>query len=382
MCVRYLGFVLLVWFPGVLHAQSAAQPCRAPRLNGGYLVPEKEAYFHGTTLSYGCDDGLKPAVEGWWATSTCHNGSWSHEPQCIDEKACLPPDIPNAKYTASQNGWYKDENKLRITCDNGYEPKDRQITTKCINGTWSSVLVCEKSSDSCGEPPKIPHAVIIHQRHQEVYPVDTKLQYECEDGYTVEGADTTKLIFCFSGNWTEGPTCSRETRPVAGQGGSAEVGTAGGHSTSAGSGTQPVGGGSSTTSGSTDRDSGPTFRPVDDCGAYPYIPNSDVVQKDRMFLKYQCKAFHTLVGEATVACYSDRTWSPLPVCKETFCVLDPAQDPLPNVKLSRVEYLKEGERKHFPCVWRDYSRLVQCTNRRITTTGCCHTYDHQRGVCW
>ncbi|XP_049453936.1 complement factor H-related protein 1-like [Epinephelus fuscoguttatus] len=273
MCVRYLGFVLLVWFPVVLHAQSAAQSCRAPRLNGGYLVPEKEAYFHGMTLSYGCDDGLKPAVEGWWATSTCQNGSWSHEPQCIDEKACLPPHIPNAKYTASQNGWYKDEHKVRITCDVGYEPKDRQVTTKCINGTWSSVPVCEKSSDSCGEPPKVPHAVIIHQRHQEVYPVDTKLQYECEDGYSVEGADTTKLIFCFSGNWTEGPTC------------------------------------------------------------------------------------------------------------KAHCTLDPAQYVRYSIQVSGATYLKEGEQKYFPCVWRDYSSHFQCTNGRITFTRCCHTYDRQRGVC-
>ncbi|XP_078029313.1 complement factor H-like isoform X2 [Epinephelus lanceolatus] len=241
MCIRYLGFILLIWFPRALHAQSAAQSCSAPRLDGGFFAPKQQTYSDGTELSYTCDEGHKPAVKGWWATSTCHNGKWSPEPQCI----------------------------------------------------------------------------------------------------------------------------GRETRPTTGQGG----------------GTQPAGGGSSTTSGSTDRDSGPTFRPVDDCGAYPYIPNSDVVQKGRMFLKYQCKAFHTLVGEATVACYSDRTWSPLPVCKETFCVLDPAQNPLPNVQLSRVEYLKEGERKHFPCIWYDYSRRVQCTNGRITTTGCCSTYDHGRGIC-
>ncbi|XP_078029312.1 complement factor H-like isoform X1 [Epinephelus lanceolatus] len=305
MCIRYLGFILLIWFPRALHAQSAAQSCSAPRLDGGFFAPKQQTYSDGTELSYTCDEGHKPAVKGWWATSTCHNGKWSPEPQCIE------------------------------------------------------------SIHACGEPPKIPHAVIVHQKYRDFFAADTKLQYECEDGYTVEGADTTKLIFCFSGNWTEGPTCSRETRPTTGQGG----------------GTQPAGGGSSTTSGSTDRDSGPTFRPVDDCGAYPYIPNSDVVQKGRMFLKYQCKAFHTLVGEATVACYSDRTWSPLPVCKETFCVLDPAQNPLPNVQLSRVEYLKEGERKHFPCIWYDYSRRVQCTNGRITTTGCCSTYDHGRGIC-
>ncbi|GAA6218141.1 coagulation factor XIII B chain-like, partial [Lates japonicus] len=97
MSMRYLGFVLLVLFPGVLYAQSAAQLCPAPRLVGGYFIPVQENDSHEKELIYACNNGRKPAVEGWWATSTCQNGKWSHEPQCIDEKACFPPTIPNAK---------------------------------------------------------------------------------------------------------------------------------------------------------------------------------------------------------------------------------------------------------------------------------------------
>ncbi|XP_037643540.1 uncharacterized protein LOC119498603 isoform X1 [Sebastes umbrosus] len=237
MCVRrYLGFVLLVWFPGALHAQSATQPCHAPRLSGGYLVPEQNTYPNGTKLTYACDNGHKPAVEGWWATSTCLDGTWSHEPQCIDEKACMPPTILNAMYTVNTNGWYEERDKIWITCNEGYEHKDWDATAECVNGTWSSVPICEKSIHACGELPKIPHAVIIDKEYQEVFPGDTVVQYECEDGYTVEGADTKKFIYCIAGNWIEGPTCNRVTGPGAGQGGTAEVETAG---PSAGSGTQP-----------------------------------------------------------------------------------------------------------------------------------------------
>lgn len=64
-------------------ARSAAQPCLAPTLNGGYFVPEQETYSHETQLSYACDNGSKPAADGWWATSTCQNGEWSDKPQCI-----------------------------------------------------------------------------------------------------------------------------------------------------------------------------------------------------------------------------------------------------------------------------------------------------------
>ncbi|XP_070775728.1 complement factor H-related protein 4-like [Enoplosus armatus] len=113
---------------------------------------------------------------------------------------------------------------MRITCDEGYEHKDHRATAKCIKGEWSRVLVCEKSIQACSEPPRIPHAVIIHQRYQEVFAVDSKLRYECEDGYTVEGAaESNKFITCTAGAWTEGPLCK-------------EGGIGGGNTASAGKG--------------------------------------------------------------------------------------------------------------------------------------------------
>lgn len=62
---------------------------------------------------------------------------------------------------------------------------------------------------ACGEPPQIPHAVIVRQGYQDFFAVDTELQYECEDGYTVDGVDTKTSIYCISGNWTDGPMCSK-----------------------------------------------------------------------------------------------------------------------------------------------------------------------------
>lgn len=76
---------------------------------------------------------------------------------------------------------------------------------------YHSSLIFTESVQACGEPPKIPHAVIINQKYQEVFPVDSEVQYECEDGYTVEGAPSKKYVFCIAGNWTEGPTCSKWT---------------------------------------------------------------------------------------------------------------------------------------------------------------------------
>uniref|UniRef100_UPI0037E95D10 complement factor H-related protein 1-like n=1 Tax=Semicossyphus pulcher TaxID=241346 RepID=UPI0037E95D10 len=345
MSARYLGFVLLIWLPGTLHAQSADQPCVAPSMDGGYFVPEKETYPHKSEITYACDDGLKPAVEGWWASSTCQNGIWSHGPQCIDEKACTPLTIPNAGHTENSNGWFEEGHRIRITCDEGYELKNLDNTAICLNGTWSSVPVCEKSGHACGEPPKIPHAVIIGRRYQEVFARDSKVQYECEDGFTANGI---KSIFCLSGDWTEGPTCSGATRPDSGNDGATVGGTGSGHGGSTGSVTRPVGGGSSSNTGLDDRNSKPLLMPVDHCGDHPTILNGDVVQVQDMHLKYQCNAYYTKVGPDTVVCYNDGSWSKLPECKDAFCVVDLAQFRSEGFQQLGKGYVKKEGGTDFP----------------------------------
>ncbi|XP_070830201.1 complement factor H-related protein 2-like [Chaetodon trifascialis] len=445
MWLTCLRFVLLLWFPGVLHAQSAALPCPAPTLNGGYFVPEHETYAHETKLTYACENGHKPVVEGWWATSTCQNGKWSHEPQCIDENACIPPEISNAKITENPNGWYKAGDTVRITCDKGYEHKGNDATAICENGTWTSVPACEKSISVCGEPPKINHAVIISHGYQKLFAPDSEVKYECEDGYTVKGGNDKKNVFCMAGSWTEGPTCTW-VQVVMQMVGVVEwlwqAGTlkrlrellemvidrtekpdqvldmadpqlveqvddtlhllALGHNLQTEKPDQALDMAdpqwveqvditlhllalghnlqleywicmrSSATFDSNGRESGPPFISIRNCGDHPVVPNGVVVQTDLMSLKYKCNAFYTQVGSDTVVCHSDGSWSELPVCKEAFCVLDPAQYAGYNIRIPANEYLKEGEQKSFWCTgYQNYYRVFRCINGRISFSSSC-----------
>ena len=73
------------------------------------------------------------------------------------------------------------------------------------------LFIFTESLQACGAPPKIPHAVIINQEYQDVFAADSEVKYECENGFTVEGADTTKTIICIAGSWTTGPSCSKWT---------------------------------------------------------------------------------------------------------------------------------------------------------------------------
>lgn len=63
-----------------------------------------------------------------------------------DENNCIPLTIPNGKYKEDTNGWYKEGEVIRVSCDPGYQHQGRVATAKCINGTWSSVPVCVSKS--------------------------------------------------------------------------------------------------------------------------------------------------------------------------------------------------------------------------------------------
>ncbi|TWW72810.1 hypothetical protein D4764_15G0002040 [Takifugu flavidus] len=203
---------LLLCFAGPRDAQVEPGSCRPPRLTGGYFVPKKESYDSGAQVAYTCEEGHKPAAEGWWSTSLCQGGTWVPRPQCIDEGACLPPEITNANFPPSELGWYPHGHKIRVTCIEGYTHQNFRATAQCWNGSWSTLPVCTKHLGACDEPPRIPHAVVINWDHQEVFTEDSQVQYQCKEGYEMEGGSTDKKSICIGGKWTDVPTCSKWKR--------------------------------------------------------------------------------------------------------------------------------------------------------------------------
>ncbi|XP_019734716.1 complement factor H-like isoform X2 [Hippocampus comes] len=405
MFLSCLGLVLVLSHPGVLHAQSSAEHCSAPQLEGGFLVPQLQFYLHESKLAYACNFGQKPAVEGWWATSVCLNGQWSHTPQCIDENACFAPDIPNGKYNESPEGlWYQEGSVIRIKCDEGYKHKGLGATATCTKGAWSALPVCERSEMSCNEPPNIPHAVVLH-KYQDIYAGGSEVHYECEDGYSVEGANSRKSVICIAGSWTPAPSCTISkpgpeddgdtsggmTKPVdgsrgRGQGGGdtdARVGAPSGGATTGVStgGSTASETGSVTTSDKTESTNSPLVIAVSNCGSYPKVPNGDVVRKRTMSLRYACNGFYKRVGPETVVCYSDGTWSQLPTCKEAFCQLNLDEYTNYNFQESGTLILKERETKRVQCIWPDFTGRISCTKGQIKISPCCHERDYYYNRC-
>lgn len=164
----------------------------------------------------------------WWSCTPPH--------LLLDEGACLPPEIPNGAILPSAADWYQHGHKIRVTCDAGFEHQYFEATGLCENGSWSTVPVCTSKSPrvkvrprlnvspshgrecpfwigrtgSCGEPPQVLNAVVINRGHQEVFPEDSLVQYQCKKGYVMKGGtDDQKSVYCIGGNWTQAPTCSK-----------------------------------------------------------------------------------------------------------------------------------------------------------------------------
>uniref|UniRef100_A0A3P9M2D2 Sushi domain-containing protein n=1 Tax=Oryzias latipes TaxID=8090 RepID=A0A3P9M2D2_ORYLA len=178
-----LGFLLLTWFPAVLHAGS----CARPELTHGFLVPDRQSYPENS-VTYACDDGFKSAIEGWWGTTTCQNGKWFPEPFCIENE------------------------KLTVDCDPGYRLTKAFPQPICIKGSWTSIPTCEKKKGACDRPPKISNATILHEASQEVFAEGSKLRYECKTGHNTEDGKTQESITCRAGWWMTPLPCVSKCR--------------------------------------------------------------------------------------------------------------------------------------------------------------------------
>uniref|UniRef100_A0A3Q2ZRB6 Sushi domain-containing protein n=1 Tax=Kryptolebias marmoratus TaxID=37003 RepID=A0A3Q2ZRB6_KRYMA len=316
MWVMYLRFALLVWIPAVLHAQSTAQPCSAPSLEGGFFLPVQESYPHGAKISYACDNGYKPIEKGWWATSTCIKGKWILTPHCrVYKQSNMRKNI-----TKMEPPLYKD-----------------QIKTKEKLNIYKNIVDTYTTLNSCTEPPKVLNAVIIDEDYQEVFVEDSEVEYQCKGGYVTEEGATKKSVFCRAGQWTEGPTCSNVLT-----------------------------------------DASAVFIlsfSVDHCGDLPNVPNS-IREGGQRSLKYTCVSFYKLEGPETVVCQSDGTWSEVPTCREDFCEMNTAD--YPDLENVGVKYIKNGDRHQMECTnvmqFPNFS-VVKCINGKLHKTRCKYYFE-------
>ncbi|XP_035675655.1 sushi, von Willebrand factor type A, EGF and pentraxin domain-containing protein 1-like [Branchiostoma floridae] len=213
---------------------------------------------YGDTISYNCEAGYVLTGD---ATSTClSTGVWSNQPPQCTALACS---MPSAPAHGSVDGTTFFGDVITYTCDPGYTLSGASTQTCQSNQQWSGTPpTCQKLQ--CASLAAPDHGTVSSSTNF----VGDTVTFSCDPGFEIQGS--TDRLCQADGTW---------------------------------SGTQP------------------RCRRVR-CPALTAPANGDMTGNNRYEsqMQFSCNSGYQLVGNATLTCLADQTWSgPVPNCSPVQC---------------------------------------------------------------
>ncbi|CAK8684025.1 unnamed protein product [Clavelina lepadiformis] len=262
----------------------------------GSFTPNQDIYVVRDVVSFRCDGGY--TLQGAQSVTCGNDGSWSAPFPTCEAVLCDPLTPPDKGDLFPTQDEYEVNSHITFSCDEGYVRVGARRVFCQDDGTWSDdVPLC--SAVTCS-PLTAPTNGRLSP-DQDLYDVDQRIDFECEEGYLINGAET---VFCqTSGRWTdeeptcEAITCSKPDQPRFG-----------------------------------------SFSPRR--GPFVY----------RTVVTFECRRGYLLRGAESVRCLVDGQWSDeFPTCEAP----EPTCDPLPAPNNGDVGPIKDeyenGDRLTFTC---------------------------------
>ncbi|KAM3841743.1 complement receptor type 1-like [Vipera latastei] len=249
-------------------------PCLPPpniphgKHSGMYL----KDFYYGTAVRYTCDKGY-PLIGNasiYCTSKDGLNGEWSGRAYC-GVTHCPSPQIKNGRIVAGVSSIYKYKQKVSFECIGGHNMVGSRVIHCQMDGTWDPPIPACESGRQCPPPPDIQNGIRSNQETG-VFPSGMLVKYTCNPGYDLIGEAT--LHCTNAGRWSSpAPNCE-----------------------------------------------------VVQCQTPPDIQNGTrsnqetAVFPSGMFVKYTCNPGYALIGEATIQCMDNGTWSsPAPNCEGGNC---------------------------------------------------------------
>ncbi|NXU07968.1 CR2 protein, partial [Pardalotus punctatus] len=196
-----------------------AIPCAPPPeiANGQHSGTDKELFVYGDSVTYRCHSprrGHRPFSLLGEASIFCTtrdnlNGVWSSPaPEC-KVVTCPQPRVDNGKLLGGRQPHYSYGDTVVFDCDFRYSPSGSGASTCGDSELWEPPLpLCQRSS--CDDPPHVRNAVKARLAGN-LFPVDTVVTYECEQGHQFSPGETSRNISCLPDFvWSEAPPpCER-----------------------------------------------------------------------------------------------------------------------------------------------------------------------------
>ncbi|NXH27216.1 CR2 protein, partial [Myiagra hebetior] len=212
---------ILTWNRNVPICQAI--PCVPPPEieNGQHNEMDKEHFVYGESVSYWCHSpkrGQRPFSLVGDATIFCTtrdnlNGVWSGPaPEC-KVVTCKQPRVENGKLLTRYQPDYTFGDTVVFECDSRYSLSGSGASACRASGLWEPPLpLCQRSS--CDDPPDVRNAVKARLAGN-LFPVDTVVTYECQQGHQFSTGETAWNISCLPDFvWSETPpSCERISCP-------------------------------------------------------------------------------------------------------------------------------------------------------------------------
>ncbi|XP_032073325.1 complement factor H isoform X2 [Thamnophis elegans] len=190
------------WTNEVPHCEINKCPPIAPGSNMRILQGAKyqmnEDYLSGDLVIFGCIANFK--IKGSNKITCTANGTWSATvPECVEIK-CGADHIENGNVLFPKLT-YKEGERIRFSCNEGYTYVDRQEAS-CTENGWSTLLQCKEIQ--CF-PPVVANGRFEPRQTQYMY--NNEIETICDEGFVPGGP---KLSKCIARGWDPPPACIRK----------------------------------------------------------------------------------------------------------------------------------------------------------------------------
>ncbi|XP_063750705.1 sushi, von Willebrand factor type A, EGF and pentraxin domain-containing protein 1 isoform X1 [Eleginops maclovinus] len=136
------------------------------------------AFVYPEVLKYECSAGF--VLKGIDTMACGSDGRWKGEKPRCEPVSCGPPTVPRDITFRGEQYSYNQE--IELSCRPGFILKGKSVSVCQADGSWSHESpTCVPAR--CSKPSPIPNGRVLGSD----YGVDSKVTYECDEGYTLNG---------------------------------------------------------------------------------------------------------------------------------------------------------------------------------------------------
>ncbi|AWO97474.1 putative sushi von Willebrand factor type A EGF and pentraxin domain-containing protein 1 [Scophthalmus maximus] len=141
------------------------------------------AFVYPEVLHYECRPGF--ALKGSDTIACQADGKWNGQKPLCEPLSCGPPKVPGD--VTFKGEVYTYNNEIELSCQPGFLLQGKSVSVCQADGTWSHKSpTCVPAR--CGKPSPIPNGRVLGSE----FGLDSKVKYECDEGYTLNG-DSTRV---------------------------------------------------------------------------------------------------------------------------------------------------------------------------------------------